>query len=102
MEYVAAAKVADVPKWGKKVVTLRGREVLLVNAGGTIHALENECPHQGSPLLGGMVKDAHTLTCPRHGYRFDLDTGACRDYPEYTVKVFAVRVEGDQVLVALD
>jgi nitrite reductase/ring-hydroxylating ferredoxin subunit len=94
-----AAKVSQVPKWGKKLVEVEGKEVLLVNGGGTIYACENECPHQGSPMSGGMVKDATTLTCPRHGYRFDLRTGACMDYPEYTLGVYPVTIEGDDILV---
>ncbi len=97
-----AAKLSEVPKWGKKLVQVDGVEVLLVNGGGTIYACENECPHQGSPMSGGMVKDAATIVCPRHGYRFDLKTGACRDFPEYLLKVYPVRVEGDDILVGIE
>jgi len=96
-----AAKLAEIPEWGKKVVELEGREVLLVKAKGEVYAFENECPHQGSPMQGGMLKDAQTITCPRHGYRFNLKTGACADFPEYTLTLFPVKVEGEDVMVEI-
>ena len=97
---VFAAKISEVPTWGKKVVTVNGREVLLVNAKGQIYACESECPHQGSPLSGALVKDEY-LSCQRHGYRFNLKTGACLDFPEYTLKVYPVQIQGEDILVDL-
>ena len=97
-----AAKIAEIPSWGTKLVTVAGREVLLVNVKGTIHAMEPECPHQGAPLSGGIIKDADHITCQRHGYRFSLQTGACDNFPDYSLKIYPVRIEGDDVLVELD
>ena len=97
-----AAKVAEIPNWGKKQVTVNGREILLANIKGAIYAMEPECPHQGAPLSGALIKDADHITCQRHGYRFDLKTGACDNFPAYSLKVYPVRIEGDDVLVELD
>ncbi len=94
-----AAKVTDVPLWGKKLVSVNGREVLLVNAKGTIYACETECPHQGAPLSGALVKDEEHLSCQRHGYRFNLKTGECKEFPDFTLKVFPVQVVDGDVLV---
>uniref|UniRef100_A0A831TZ08 Rieske (2Fe-2S) protein n=1 Tax=Geobacter metallireducens TaxID=28232 RepID=A0A831TZ08_GEOME len=99
---VFAAKVSEIPDWGKKVVTVNGREILLVKAKGIVYACETECPHQGAPLSGALVKDAEHLSCQRHGYRFNLKTGACREFPEYTLKVYPVEVVGDDVMVGLE
>lgn len=99
---VFAAKLAEVPLWGKKVVSVNGQEILLVNAKGNIYACEPECPHQGAPLSGALIKDAEHLTCQRHGYRFNLKSGICNDFPEYTLKVYPTRIDGDSILVDLD
>lgn len=96
-----AAKVSEIPNWGKKLVTVNGQEVLLVNVRGTIYAMEPECPHQGAPLTGALLKDGEHITCQRHGYRFELKSGACRDFPQYTLKVYRVRIEGNDVMVDL-
>jgi nitrite reductase/ring-hydroxylating ferredoxin subunit len=97
---IFAAKVSEVPNFGKKAVTLEGRALLLVNIKGEIFACENDCPHQGSPLQAGIVKDGH-LSCPRHGYRFNLKTGACLDSPGFTLKVFPVEVRDGDIMVEL-
>lgn len=94
------AKTSDVPSMGKKLVKLGDQEVLLVNIKGTFYAVENECPHQGAPLAGALVKDDY-LSCPRHGYRFKLSDGSCKEFPEFTLKTWAVRIEADQVIVDL-
>lgn len=95
------AKLGEVPNFGKKLVTVAGREILLINIKGTIYACENECPHQGSPLAAAIVKEG-TLSCPRHGYRFNLTDGSCKDFSEYTLKTFPVQIVGEDIQVELD
>jgi nitrite reductase/ring-hydroxylating ferredoxin subunit len=97
---VFAAKLTEVPNFGKKVVTVNGQELLLINVKGVVFACENECPHQGSPLQSGIVKDNY-LSCPRHGYRFELASGRCLDHPEFALKVFPVQLQADDILVDL-
>lgn len=99
---VFAAKVSEIPDWGKKVVTVNSQEILLVKAKGIVYACETECPHQGAPLSGALIKDAEHLSCQRHGYRFNLKTGACKEFPEYTLKLYPVEVVGDDVMVGLE
>lgn len=94
------ARLEEIPNLGKKQVTIEGQEILLVNLKGTIFAVEAECPHQGSPLTSAMVKDTY-LSCPRHGYRFELNDGSCKDHPEFTLKTFPVRVENGDVIIDL-
>ncbi|NJD90209.1 MAG: Rieske (2Fe-2S) protein [Geobacter sp.] len=97
---IFAAKLSEVPNFGKNVVTVNGLELVLINIKGEIFACENECPHQGSPMQAGIVKDGH-LSCPRHGYRFNLKTGSCLDNPDFTLKVFTAKVEGDDIMVEI-
>ena len=94
----SVAKISEVPNFGKKVVSVSGREILLVNVKGNIYAVENECPHQGSPLDAAVVKDGY-ISCPRHGWRFSLVDGHCADYPEYVLATFPVQLSGDDILV---
>lgn len=97
---IPAAKISEIPNFGKKVITISGRQVLLVNIKGSIFAVENECPHQGSPLNAAIVKEGH-ISCPRHGYRFSLADGSCSEHPECTLKTYPVEISGDDILVGL-
>jgi 3-phenylpropionate/trans-cinnamate dioxygenase ferredoxin subunit len=95
---VTVAKISEVPNFGKKVVSLSGREILLVNVKGSIYAVENDCPHQGSPMNAAVVKDGY-ISCPRHGYRFSLTDGTCAEHPECILATFPVQLNGDDILV---
>lgn len=95
-----AAKISEVPNFGKKLVMVAGREILLINIKGAFFAVENECPHQGSPMTGGIVRD-DAISCPRHGYRFNLADGTCREHPEFTLQTFPVEISGDMIMVQI-
>jgi nitrite reductase/ring-hydroxylating ferredoxin subunit len=92
------AKISEVPNFGSKVVTVSGREILLVNVKGAIYAVENECPHQGSPMKAATIKDGY-ISCPRHGYRFSLTDGKCAEHPDCTLATFPVQLNGDDISV---
>jgi nitrite reductase/ring-hydroxylating ferredoxin subunit len=99
---VFAAKVSDVPEWGKKLVQVEGHDIILVKTKGVIYGCERECPHQGAMMDGAFIKEAGKISCPRHGYRFDLKTGICEQYPEYRMRVYPVEVRGEDIYVDLE
>ena len=94
------AKISEVPDFGKKIVSISGREILLVNVKGNIYAVESECPHQGSPMSAAVIKEGY-LSCPRHGYRFSLTDGRCAEHPEFALATFPVKLNGDEILLDL-
>lgn len=94
------AKLAEVPPGGKKLVNINELEVVLINDWGKIFACENYCPHQGSPMLGGIVKNG-IISCPRHGWHYDLTTGICADHPGNVLLVFPIEVAGDDIMIEL-
>ncbi|MSM39081.1 MAG: Rieske 2Fe-2S domain-containing protein [Geobacter sp.] len=93
-----AAKFAEVPLWSKKLITINGEEVVLINDKGTIFACENYCPHQGSTMLTGIVKEG-VISCPRHGWHYDLTSGVSTDHPGYTLNTYQVEVVGDDIMI---
>jgi nitrite reductase/ring-hydroxylating ferredoxin subunit len=82
-------------------VSRDGREAVVVRAGsGDVFAVARACPHEGYPLEEGIVV-GETITCPWHGWRFDLRSGACLTAGEDT-RTFPVSIEDGDVLVDLD
>lgn len=71
---------------------------LLVWIDGKVMAFRNQCPHMGMPLDGGLV-DGSAITCPWHGFRFDLATGECFTAPHVQLEPFPVRVEDRQIWI---
>jgi nitrite reductase (NADH) small subunit len=39
------------------------------------------------------------LTCPWHGWTFDLRTGTCDEDPDLTLELYPVRIDGDDIVV---
>jgi nitrite reductase/ring-hydroxylating ferredoxin subunit len=60
----------------RMVVEVDGREILVLRTDRGLVAVDNECPHEGNPLVEGDLLGP-TLVCAYHGWRFDLETGAC-------------------------
>jgi nitrite reductase/ring-hydroxylating ferredoxin subunit len=75
------------------VVAPDGRRVCLVNVGGTVRALRDECTHQAFPMSAGELRPDGTIECAWHGARFDVVTGAPRCGPACdALDVYAARV----------
>jgi nitrite reductase/ring-hydroxylating ferredoxin subunit len=63
-----------------KLVELEGQEIALFRVEEAFHALSDTCTHRGGPLSEGTVEGAE-VTCPWHGARFDIKTGAVMGLP---------------------
>jgi nitrite reductase (NADH) small subunit len=79
--HLKLANVQDIPE-GKAIIVKapHGTEVALFKINGKIYGLNNECPHMGGPLGEGTIEDC-VVTCPWHGWQFDVRTGACENMP---------------------
>jgi 3-phenylpropionate/trans-cinnamate dioxygenase ferredoxin component len=85
-----------------RTVDVEGTQIAVFNVQGEYHAIEDVCTHDGGILTGGTVDNAE-VTCPRHGARFSIITGAALNPPAYEpVPTFPVRVEQRMVQVKDD
>ncbi|CAM3995316.1 Rieske domain-containing protein [Novosphingobium lubricantis] len=75
------------------------RIAVFLNDGAPI-ATAARCPHAQGPLHEGEV-EAGILTCPWHGWTFDLASGACDDDPSLVLQRYETVVDGDDILVRL-
>ena len=98
-DFVAVAKVGDVPPGGMIRIAVEGDRRLLAHVDGKFYAMSDVCGHRNAPLSRGRL-DGHIVECPLHFAQFDVRTGKLIDGPvSADVPVYEVRVEGDAVLV---
>jgi nitrite reductase/ring-hydroxylating ferredoxin subunit len=97
-EFIKVATRAEVPEGTGTTVEAAGRKIALFNVGGVFHAIDNTCKHRGGPLGEGEL-DGANVTCPWHGWEYDVTSGANLDDPNIKVACFAVRTDGDDILV---
>ena len=67
--------IEQVPSGAKKVVTVSGARVLLLNVNDELFAIQSSCPHMRFPLVMGRVTQDCGIICPFHHSAFDLRTG---------------------------
>jgi nitrite reductase (NADH) small subunit len=65
----------DIPPLEGRRVTVAGRRIAVFRLRDGFAAVDASCPHRGGPLSDGLVADG-CVTCPLHGWRFDLRTGS--------------------------
>ena len=94
------ASKADIPAGTGKVVEVGGKSIAMFNCEGTFYAIDNTCKHRGGPLAEGSLSGT-TVSCPWHGWEYDVTTGACQMDPSIIVQKFDVKIEGDDILVSL-
>lgn len=99
-EYHRIASVAEVPPGAGKELVAAGRVVALFNVDGQYYAMDGVCPHAGGPLGEGTLNGS-IVTCPWHGWQFDVTTGRHCLNANICHPSFPVRVEGIDVLVEL-
>ncbi len=97
---VRVGEVGDVPPGEARVVDAEGRALALCNVDGTFYAIDNVCLHRGGPLGEGDL-DGRVLTCPWHGWRWEVTTGANVNNPTLKLGCVPVSVEGQGIFVDL-
>ena len=99
-EFVRVAKKSEIPPGQGRMFDVGGKQVAIFNVAGKLHAIDNVCEHQGGPLAEGDLEGC-VVTCPWHGWTYDVTSGQSPDDPDTRVARFDVRVDGDEVLVAV-
>jgi nitrite reductase/ring-hydroxylating ferredoxin subunit len=98
MPFVKAATIGDIDVGKTKVVSLNKTTVVIANVEGEFYAIDDYCPHQGASLGCGFFKGKN-LSCPLHGWTFDVTTGEASMPAGVRVDKFDTKVEGDDILV---
>jgi 3-phenylpropionate/trans-cinnamate dioxygenase ferredoxin component len=82
------------------VVRVAGRDVALFNVGGNIYAISDACAHAGASLGSGKLR-GNIVTCPGHGFRYDVTTGHCVSISGLRVAAYPVSIVDGKILVSV-
>lgn len=102
MRWAKIGSLNDIPRRGARcVATPRGRIAVFRTADDQVFALHDHCPHKGGPLSQGIVHGT-SVTCPLHNWVISLETGKALGADQGEVRTISLKVEGEQIFVALD
>ena len=99
-QFTKVASTSDIPTGSGKVVEAGGKTIAVFNCDGSFYAVDNTCKHRGGPLGEGSLSGT-TVTCPWHGWEYDVTSGACQMDPSIAVQKFDVKVDGNDILVSV-
>lgn len=104
---VHVGHVDDIPPGERAFFDVDGEEIAVLNIDGEYRAVRNFCPHMEGPLGRGTVTvfedeegcpEPH-ISCPFHGWEFNLNTGRLVKQDRVTVRTYEVSVEDGDLYV---
>ena len=99
--FIKVANTSDLKPGESKVVEVDGEQVALFNVDGEFFAISNTCLHRGGPLGEGFL-EGDAVTCPWHGWKYNVKTGANLMIPNQKVESYQIKIENNEVFVSLD
>lgn len=98
MAFLRAARKDEIPAGSIREFAIEGKAIAIANVGGKIYAINNTCLHRGGPLAEGDL-DGSTVTCPWHGWQYDVTSGKLTMNPAVGVQCYPVEVRGEDIFV---
>ena len=96
--WIEVATVADTPPGSSSELVAGDRIIALFNVDGEYYALDGVCPHQGGPLGKGLL-NGEIVTCPWHGWQFNVCTGQHQTTQSLCHESFPVKIDAGSVFV---
>ncbi len=97
-EYVFVARTSEFPAKRGLVRTINEHEIAVFLIDGSAYAVSNICPHQHSPVIAEGIIEGRSVTCPMHGWCYDLETGRMESGAG-AIRTYRVKMEEDRVYV---
>jgi nitrite reductase/ring-hydroxylating ferredoxin subunit len=103
MNYIRICTISDLPNNNQKIFQCGTHKVALFHYNNEITAIANACLHKAGPLGLGLVErkyDGLYVTCPWHGWEYNIKTGSAPPGFKDQQAVYEVKIEGDDILVS--
>jgi nitrite reductase (NADH) small subunit/3-phenylpropionate/trans-cinnamate dioxygenase ferredoxin subunit len=98
VDVLKIAENGELAEGMSKIVHVKGRTIALFRVKDEYYAISNFCLHRGGPLADGVLED-HRVTCPWHGWKYDIRDGSFTVIPTLKVKSYPVRQREDGVFI---
>ena len=100
-DWLEIGALEAIPKRGARIVKAPDGDIAVFRSSGDeVFAVLNRCPHKGGPLSEGLLS-GHTITCPLHNWRIELESGEAVAPDIGCVPVYPVKVEAGLIYLSL-
>jgi nitrite reductase/ring-hydroxylating ferredoxin subunit len=98
MAFARVARKDEIAPGSIREFQVDGLTLAIANVGSKFYAINNTCLHRGGPLGQGELHGV-AVTCPWHGWQYDVTTGKLTMNPAVSVKTYTIEVRGDDLWV---
>ena len=99
-QFRSVARVNEIPPGTIAALQVDGEDIAVANVGGEFFATQGHCLHLQGPLGEGRL-EGPVLSCPWHGWQYDVRTGENEFDRAIQLQTYAVKVEDGEVKVSL-
>jgi nitrite reductase (NADH) small subunit/3-phenylpropionate/trans-cinnamate dioxygenase ferredoxin subunit len=101
-ELVQVARLQEIRPGQMLALTVEGLPIALASVDGVLYAFSDTCRHEGGPLACGALIGS-TVTCPWHGWTYDIRTGKSVIPPVgLRIPTYPVHIKGDAVYIEIE
>ncbi len=100
-EWVRITTLNELPPGSSREFEYEGRIIALFHLDEQIYAIDGICPHQGGPLAEGECNGT-IVTCPWHGWQFDVRNGQSPTFKSIRHPVYDVKLENDDIMIQIE
>jgi nitrite reductase (NADH) small subunit len=98
MALMRVARKDEIPAGTIREFQVEGQTIAIANVGDKFYAIHNTCLHRGGPLGQGVLQGV-AVTCPWHGWQYDVTTGKLVMNPAIGVKTYTIEAKGDDLWI---
>jgi nitrite reductase (NADH) small subunit len=99
--WIRVASLDECPAGSAREVIAEDRVIAVYHVDDQVYALDGICAHQGGPLGEGKLEGC-VVTCPWHGWQYDVRTGQHQSIASLVHRTYPVKVEGSDIYVDID
>ncbi len=105
MTYIGRVKVRvctvrELAEGESRTIKVLARRVAVFHIAGTFYGLEADCKHMKASIAHGTISGT-TITCPAHGWQYDIPTGTCLTESWASLKTYPVIIEDESLFVEI-
>jgi 3-phenylpropionate/trans-cinnamate dioxygenase ferredoxin subunit len=102
-QFIKVCSETEIEEGKTRLFLVNEQPVIVARYNGQIYAIEGICSHDGGEFGDNETLIDSQIECPRHGARFDIQTGEAKRLPAVAgIKSYEIKVDDGQVFVAAD
>jgi 3-phenylpropionate/trans-cinnamate dioxygenase ferredoxin subunit len=101
IDYIAVGSVSELKDGQRLFIEIDDTPIVIINIEGNYYAIADVCSHDDGPVGEGNI-EGFEIICPRHGARFDIQSGKVLSLPAFVdIPAYPIRLVGEEIEIGI-